>query len=115
LRHDVEGAKRLYDAAIHMASRNGYLNDKALAHERAFLFHLKHDDEDRFWTTNHYNDAVQAYCDWNAYEKALHLVRKYSNLIELNADSSRALSNLDGDRELNVSQQSSCQCDSFHL
>jgi histidine kinase len=115
LRHDVEGAKRLFEASIHTASRNGYLNDKALAHERAFLFHLKHDEGDQFWTTNHYNDAVQAYCDWNAYEKARHLVRQYGELIKLNSNSSRALSKVDGDRELNVSSQSSDQYDSFHL
>jgi hypothetical protein len=74
--------KRLYLAAINTASRNGYVNDKALCHERAFLFHLRHaerSEEDRFWAENHYKDAIQAYCDWNAFAKARHLVGRYGD------------------------------------
>jgi hypothetical protein len=73
-------AKRLYLSAISTASRNGYVNDKALCHERAFLFHLRRaeaSDEDRFWAENHYKDAIQAYCDWNAFAKAKHLAERY--------------------------------------
>lgn len=73
-------AKELYMAAISSASKNGYLNDKALAHELAFRFHLRcKGTEDLFWAQNHYKDAVQAYCDWNAYQKARHLVDIYGH------------------------------------
>ena len=72
-------AVRLYWKAVNTASRNGYLNDKALAHERAFLFHLRTNPGDLFWAQTHFNDAVQAYCDWNAYQKARQLEASYGN------------------------------------
>jgi hypothetical protein len=95
-RSEIE-AKRMYNAAITTALKNGYLNDKALAHERAFLFYLKlaaagrkppssspNDGmcssdvgDDWFWAQHHYTDAVEAYCDWNAFQKARHLVDTY--------------------------------------
>jgi hypothetical protein len=95
-------AKRMYHAAITTAHRNGYLNDKALAHERALLFHLhlvggpgrtkstsssfapgaaaphaSNVEDDWFWAQHHYQDAVEAYRDWNAFQKATHLVDTY--------------------------------------
>lgn len=81
-------AMYLYWKAINTASRNGYLNDKALAHERAFLFHLQADADDLFWAQSHYNDAVQAYCDWDAYQKARHLVHKYGSRFDPATNSS---------------------------
>lgn len=79
VRNSGPDAIRLYWKAINSASRNGYLNDKALAHERAYLFHLRTDPGDLFWAQSHYNDAVQAYCDWNAFQKARHLVKRYGS------------------------------------
>jgi hypothetical protein len=73
-------AKNLYMAAISTATKNLYLNDKALAHERAFLFHLEGQSaDDQFWAENHFKDAVQAYCDWQAYQKAKHLLDRYGH------------------------------------
>jgi hypothetical protein len=75
-------AKNLFLVAVNTASRNGYLNDKALCHERAMRFHLENSDrsqEDRFWAENHFKDSVQAYCEWNAYRKARHLVERYGD------------------------------------
>jgi hypothetical protein len=81
-RHAKTRAKNLFLVAVNTASRNGYLNDKALCHERAMVFHLENADrsqEDRFWAENHYKDAVQAYCEWNAYRKARHLVERFGD------------------------------------
>jgi hypothetical protein len=108
VRKHASKAARLYALAIHSSGRNGYLNDKALAHERAFLFFLR-DKKDAFWAQNHYTDAVQAYCDWNAYEKARHLVRCYGSRVELanvvaSVVSSENLS-LDRDLESRVDQE----------
>jgi hypothetical protein len=73
-------AKEMYVTAISTAAKNGYLNDKALAHELAFRFHLRcQGPEDPFWAQNHYKDAVQAYCDWNACQKARHLLNTYGH------------------------------------
>lgn len=73
-------AKNLYMSAINTASRNGYLNDKALAHERAFMFHLESDSaEDEFWAENHFSDAVRAYCEWEAFQKAKQLLDTYGH------------------------------------
>jgi hypothetical protein len=79
-------AKDLYMSAINSATKNQYLNDKALAHERAFLFHLEGDSaDDEFWAENHFKDAVQAYCDWQAYQKAKHLLDRYGHRFVFNS------------------------------
>jgi hypothetical protein len=90
-------AKRMYSASITTAHKNGYLNDKALAHERAFLFHLHSANTDQqpppsapsdaphysdggddwFWARHHFKDAVEAYGDWNAFQKVQQLVDTY--------------------------------------
>jgi hypothetical protein len=104
VRRQASKAARLYLLAINSSGRNGYLNDKALAHERAFLFHLKV-KKDAFWAQNHYADAVQAYCDWNAYEKARHLIRCYGSRFELSHGVSSAVSseNLTFDQNVELS------------
>jgi hypothetical protein len=77
---EASRARQLYLVAIGSASRNAYLNDKALAHELAFKFHLRcSGPEDHFWAENHYKDALQAYGDWNAHAKARHLADKYGH------------------------------------
>lgn len=95
-------AKRMYNAAIISAHRSGYLNDKALAHELAFLFHLRLATADRtspprdvhstadggddwFWAHNHFKDAVEAYGDWNAFQKVKQLVDTYGVQFQLAA------------------------------
>jgi hypothetical protein len=98
-------AKRMYNAAIASAQKNGYLNDKALAHELAFLFHLRlaaadqrlqpsaprdtpyasKGEDDGFWAQNHYKDAVEAYSDWNAFQKVKQLVDTYEDHFRVTA------------------------------
>jgi hypothetical protein len=90
-RRDPLDAKRKYERAIQSSGRTGYLNDKALAHELAFTFHLRcardeccdnNNHDAMFWAQNHYADAVQAYADWNAYEKVRDLVRGYGPVLD---------------------------------
>ena len=77
---EASRARQLYLVAIGSASRNAYLNDKALAHELAFKFHLRcSGPEDHFWAENHYKDALQAYGDWNAHNKARQLADRYGH------------------------------------
>jgi hypothetical protein len=108
LRNQQARAARYFVQAIHSASRNGYLNDKALAHERAFLFHFSSDTQDTFWAQNHYTDALQAYCDWNAYEKARHLIRCYGSHAELSNVIASVVSseNLTVDQDIDSSEVS---------
>lgn len=136
----VLDAKRMYNSAITTANKNGYLNDKALAHERAFFFHRtlattntnkmrrspplspgspapspppstgsggasspplalsdsnaggNGGDDDWFWALHHYKDSIEAYCDWNAYQKAKHLVDAHGDQFKLTASAFTSLS-----------------------
>lgn len=83
-------AKELYRESIYMASRAGYLQDKALAHERAAAFQLSYagkgavdriaaasDDDGAFWAELHLEEAILGYQEWGAQAMVDHLVRTY--------------------------------------
>jgi len=65
-------AETQYGEAISVAGRNGFVQDKALAHERFMEFHLKQQGDD-YWAKYHFNKALMAWGDWGAVAKADHL------------------------------------------
>mmetsp|Transcript_15424 Transcript_15424/g.31173 ORF Transcript_15424/g.31173 Transcript_15424/m.31173 type:complete len:266 (+) Transcript_15424:360-1157(+) len=65
-------AETQYGEAISVAGRNGFVQDKALAHERFMEFHLKQQGDD-YWAKYHFNKALIAWSDWGAVAKADHL------------------------------------------
>mmetsp|Transcript_34308 Transcript_34308/g.45436 ORF Transcript_34308/g.45436 Transcript_34308/m.45436 type:complete len:227 (+) Transcript_34308:2-682(+) len=60
-----------YDGAIEIAAENGYVQDEALASERAGIFHLKRDNTST--ASHYYGQAHNAYLKWGAKRKASHL------------------------------------------
>jgi len=58
-------AEKEYGEAIATSSRNGFIHDRALAHERFMLYHLKKSD-DTYWARHHFDKALQALTDWGA-------------------------------------------------
>lgn len=88
----------LYTEAVLSAGRACYLQDKALAHHRAGLFHLAADD-DSYWAAYHFGNAIQCYHTWGASPLVDQLVKKYGDLVKdsgssLNASQSLLVSNL---------------------
>ena len=72
-------AKSKYDQAIATAKRNGFIQDAALAHERAGLFFLAQDDTS--WGKYHIEKSIKLYGDWGCKAKVTHLTEKYSDLL----------------------------------
>ena len=72
-------AKSRYEQAISTAKRNGFIQDAALAHERAGIFFLAQDDAS--WGKYHIEKWVDIYRDWSCTAKATHLTEKYSDLL----------------------------------
>jgi hypothetical protein len=73
-------AVELYKVAIQSANRGGFLQDKALAHERAGIFHLEL-GHDAYWASYHLECAIECYNDWDAQAKVSQLVEKYGSLV----------------------------------
>lgn len=73
---DHDSVRHSYDAAISMASKAGFLQDSALANERAGLFFLQHGDE--FWASVYLTRAHELYCEWGAQAKAGQIVSQHS-------------------------------------
>lgn len=75
-----ECASELYKAAIQSANRGSFVHDKALAHERAGVYHLEHDG-DTFWASFHLDNAIQCYRNWGAVAKVDDLIKKYGAVV----------------------------------
>jgi len=71
----------LFTSAIHSANRLGFVQDQALAHERAFMWY--HKQGDSYWAGNHFNNALQMYIDWGAYAKVRAMVHTYGGVLDL--------------------------------
>eukprot|EP00957_Ditylum_brightwellii_P034299 2601058-Ditylum_brightwellii.AAC.1 len=73
---DVEGnaedASSCYDAAINAAEKSGFVNDQAIASERAGDFYLRHCDTR---SSHYYDKARDLYHQWGALAKADHLYK----------------------------------------
>ena len=85
----IREAKRLYGVAIALSSRNGFLQDRALAHERAAISCLDH--KDLYWASHHFEQAHECYESWGANAKAIHLQDKYKELCDHGIFSSSVL------------------------
>jgi hypothetical protein len=72
-------ANKMYQASILSAGRGGFVQDMALAHERAGIFHLEVDD-DSYWAVHHFDCAISVYQDWGAKAKVDQLVEKKSSI-----------------------------------
>ena len=72
-------AREEFDRAISTASRNGFIQDRALSHERCALFFVK--EKDNEWASHHMKKAIQSYEDWGASRKVQHLQEKFSDLL----------------------------------
>ena len=70
----------LYDSAILSAKENGYIQNEALANERAAEFYLSQGLEKIAKT--YMQDAYGCYCKWGAFAKALFLKERYPQLLE---------------------------------
>ena len=66
--------------AIQSANRGSFVHDKALAHERAGVYHLEH-DSDTFWASFHLDNAIQCYRNWGAVTKVDDLMNKHGAVI----------------------------------
>lgn len=72
-------AKEEFDRAISTASRNGFIQDRALSHERCAIFFVN--DKDDEWATHHVKKAIQSYEDWGASRKVQYLQEKFSSYL----------------------------------
>ena len=72
-------AKEEFDRAISTASRNGFIQDRALSHERCAIFFVS--DKDDEWATHHVKKAIQSYEDWGASRKVQYLQEKFSSYL----------------------------------
>ena len=79
LEGDQPGAMDHFDAAIAAASRQGLLQHLALAHERAFRFHLAHGRGET--GTLHLRAARTAYARWGATSKVSALDQEHPRLL----------------------------------
>ena len=72
-------AKEKYNDSISIAKRNGFVQDAALAHERAGIFFLAQDDTP--WAKYHVEKSILFYKDWGCTAKVDHLSTKYEDLL----------------------------------
>ncbi|TFW00430.1 diguanylate cyclase [Oxalobacteraceae bacterium OM1] len=72
-------AADLYDQAIRAAQDNGYLNEEALARERAACFHAERGDTPR--ACEQMREAREAYARWGAQAKVADLEARHPHLL----------------------------------
>jgi len=71
IRGKIDDAAKNYDNAVRAAGENGYVQDQALAYERAANFYMKQGDDHS--AIQYYADAQNAYLRWGAVSKVNHL------------------------------------------
>eukprot|EP00957_Ditylum_brightwellii_P098465 7501553-Ditylum_brightwellii.AAC.1 len=67
IRGKIDDAAKNYDNAVRAAGENGYVQDQALAYERAANFYMKQGDDHS--AIQYYADAQNAYLRWGAVSK----------------------------------------------
>lgn len=82
-------AAKLYNSAISLAKKNGYLQDEALANELAAKFYLAQDNDalTSFIAKGYINNAYYCYSHWGAILKTNELENKYPRLLAQEAES----------------------------
>ncbi len=81
VRGQDSGAAALYDRAIEQAETQGYINDAALANERAALFFAARGREK--FAQIYLQDAYRLYVAWGAKAKTDELARRYPQWVDL--------------------------------
>ncbi|KAG7349448.1 multi-sensor signal transduction multi-kinase [Nitzschia inconspicua] len=76
-------AKKHYEDAIRLSSKNGYRQDTALIHERAGINFMEMGDS--YWAAHHISSSHNAYLEWGAVAKAKQMVDRYQDLCLNNA------------------------------
>jgi len=86
----VEDIKKAYDSAISACARSGFLQDNALANERAAFFAMEHLDED--WAAHYQKQSFDLYVQWNAIAKVEQMKNSFRCLSDrsMHAGSSRS-------------------------
>ena len=74
-----QDAEEQFKAAVATAARNGFLQDKALAHELAGIYYESQGDE--YWAKFNMERAHRSYLDWQAFVKAKDLAEKKAYLL----------------------------------
>jgi hypothetical protein len=73
-------ANKMYQSSIVSAGRGAFVQDMALAHERAGFFHLEVDG-DSYWAAHHFDRSIAAYRDWGAKAKVDQLVENTGSIM----------------------------------
>ena len=73
-------ASDLYKEAVNVAGRNGFMQDKGLAHYRSALFHLSKNDS--YWASYNLDNAIQCFHDWGATAVSSHLVATHGSFLQ---------------------------------
>ena len=73
----TEDVKDAYDKAIAVAQRSGFLQNAALANERAGIYFLEKEDPDTFSAETYIVRAHQLYSDWGAQAKLDQMLQRY--------------------------------------
>lgn len=80
--HTITTAAELYKIAIRNANRGFFVNDTALAHERAGLFYLENGNDDSYyWASYHIDCAIQCYRSWGAKAKVHQLMENHKAIL----------------------------------
>ncbi|MDY6968090.1 MAG: AAA family ATPase [Spirochaetota bacterium] len=79
LQGEIKSAINLYDRAIELAGQNGFIQDEAIANERAALFYLSEDMEKI--ARIYMQDAYNGYIRWGAVVKADDIEDEYPYLL----------------------------------
>ena len=92
----VKKIQNMYDEAISIAARLGYLNVQAMACERAGEFFLRRkvtgDNEDLWWAREYLERARTFYGEWGAVAKVKHMEVQYAKILsDLSSSSSTSL------------------------
>ena len=74
LKGNTAKAEEQFKLAVSVASKNGFLQDRALAHELAGAYYASKGDD--YWANYHLDCAERSYLDWGATAKVEELARR---------------------------------------
>ena len=80
LKGDKIDAKGMFKAAAVVAARNGFLQDKALAHELAGMYFVAQGDD--YWAKFNMDRAHESYLDWQASAKTEDVAERRKSLLQ---------------------------------
>ncbi|MEO1052918.1 MAG: ATP-binding sensor histidine kinase [Bacteroidota bacterium] len=113
LKNDAENARLWYDKAIVSAENHGYVNEQAIAYERAALYLMENKSDfphDIYW-----QKTYDTYLKWGALTKARSLEAKYPLLISSSSKGvvSKSVSNVDTLKAVSLSDYSTLELSSI--